>query len=94
MKELGITMDLKSKVDSCWWDHITNDNINNLQGAITLHLQKLNNSLGKEPISTHTKRATWTLDTKDKKQISSQLSKTKMQASKCKPWKKLLQLLH
>jgi hypothetical protein len=39
-------------------------------------LQKLDDSLAKEPISTHVKCATWPLDSKDKKQISSQLSKT------------------
>jgi hypothetical protein len=76
MKELGITMDFKSQVNNPWWDHIANDNINYLWGATTLRLQKLNNSLAKEPKSTHAKCATWTLDTKDKKQISSQLSKT------------------
>ncbi len=67
MKELGITMDFKSQVDNHWWDHIANENINHLQNTSTLRLQKLNNSLAKEPISTHAKRATWTLDTKDKK---------------------------
>jgi hypothetical protein len=41
-----------------------------------LCLHKLDDSLAKEPISTHAKCATWTLDTKDKKQISSQLSNT------------------
>ncbi len=67
MKELGITMDFKSQGDNHWWDHLANDNSNHLRGASTLRLQKLHNSLAKEPISTHTKRATWTLDTKDKK---------------------------
>jgi hypothetical protein len=38
--------------------------------------KKLDNSLAKDPISTHAKCATLMLDTKDKKQISSQLSKT------------------
>ncbi len=61
-----------------WWDHLANDNINHLQGASTLRLKKLddNDSLVKEPISTHAKRATWTHDTKNKKQISGQLSNT------------------
>jgi hypothetical protein len=45
-----------------------------MQSIGTLLLQKLDNSLAKEPISTHFKCATWALDTK--KQISSQLSKT------------------
>ncbi len=59
-----------------WWDHLANDNINHLQGASTHRLQKLDDSLAKEPISTHAKCATWMLDTKDKKQISSQLLST------------------
>jgi hypothetical protein len=56
--------------------YLANDSINHLQGASILRVQKLDNSLAKEPISTHTKRETQTLDIKDKKQISSQLSKT------------------
>jgi hypothetical protein len=47
--------------------------------ASTFHMQKLNNSSAKEPISTQcaNKRATWMLD----KQISSQLSKTNASTS-------------
>ncbi len=45
--KLGITMDFKSQVNNHWWDHIANDNINHLQGANTLRLQKLNNSLAR-----------------------------------------------
>jgi hypothetical protein len=67
MKELGITMDFKSQVDNHRWDHISNDDINHLQGARTLRLQKLDNSIAKEPVRTHAKCATWMLDTKDKK---------------------------
>ncbi len=44
-----------------WWDHLANDNINHLQDASTLHLQMLDESWAKEPISTHAKRATWML---------------------------------
>ncbi len=44
-----------------WCDHLDNDNINHLQDSSTLHLQKLDDSLAKEPISTQAKRATWTL---------------------------------
>ncbi len=44
-----------------WCDHLDNDNINHLQDASTLRLQKLYDSLAKEPISTHAKRATWML---------------------------------
>jgi hypothetical protein len=47
--------------DNNWWDHLANDNINHLRGASTLCLQKLVDSLAKEPISTHAKHATWTL---------------------------------
>jgi hypothetical protein len=64
MKELGIAMDFKIQDNNHWWDHLANDNINHLQGASTLRMQKLDNSLAKEPISTHAKHATWTLDTK------------------------------
>ncbi len=76
MKELGILMDLWSQTITS--DEITLPMITSTicKGASTLHLQKLDNSLAKEPISTHAKCATWTPDTKDKKQISSQLSNT------------------
>ncbi len=47
-----------------WCDHIASDNINNLQNASKLRLQKLNDSLAKEPISTQAKSATWMLSTK------------------------------
>jgi hypothetical protein len=39
------------------------------KNASTLRVQKLNDSLAKEPISTHAKHATGALDIKDKKQI-------------------------
>ncbi len=53
MKELGITMDLKSQEDNNWWGHFASDGINHLEkNASTLHVQKLHNSLAKEPIST------------------------------------------
>jgi hypothetical protein len=47
------------------------------KNASTLHMQKLNNSLANEPISTQdaNKYVTRMLDTKDKKQIYSELSK-------------------
>jgi hypothetical protein len=59
-------------------------------------MQKLNNSLAKEPISTQgtNKHATWMLDTKDKKNRSPVNGQRQMQASKCQSLsKKLLQLL-
>ncbi len=43
--------------DNNWWDHLANDNINHLQGASTLRLQKLDDSLAKKPRSTHAKCA-------------------------------------
>ncbi len=48
-------------------------NINHLNGISMLCALKLNNSLAMEPKSTQdvTKHATWILDTKYKKQISS-----------------------
>ena len=74
MKELGITIDFKSQVNNHWWDHNANDNINHLQGASTLRMQKQDNSLAKELISTHTKCED--ARHQKQKQISSQLSKT------------------
>ncbi len=44
-----------------WCDHLANENINHLQDASTLCLQKLDDSLAKEAISTHTKCAPWRL---------------------------------
>ncbi len=76
MKELVILMDLWSQTITI--DEITLPRITSTicKAASTLHLQKLDDSLAKEPMSTHAKRATWTLDTKNKKQISSQFSNT------------------
>jgi hypothetical protein len=53
-------------------------NINHLQDSSTLHALRLNHSLAMESQSTQdaTKRVTRILDTKYKKQISSQLSET------------------
>jgi hypothetical protein len=48
-------------------DHIANDNINHLQDASKLCLQKLNDSLAKKPMSTQAKSATWMLSTKHQK---------------------------
>jgi hypothetical protein len=76
MKELGIIMDFKSHMITV--DEITLQMITSTICKALAHsaCKKLDNSLAKEPISTHAKRATWMLDTKGKKQISSQLSKT------------------
>jgi hypothetical protein len=64
MKELGIAIDFKSQTITI--DEITLPRIASTS-ASTLRMQKLDNSLAKEPMSTRAKRATWTLDTKDKK---------------------------
>jgi hypothetical protein len=58
-------------------------------------MQKLNDSLAKEPISTQdaNKCATRTLDTKDKKKQISINCQGLLQASKCQSSKMLLQLL-
>jgi hypothetical protein len=63
------------------------------KNASTLHIQKLNNSSAKEPITTQCahKRATWMLDTiKSRSPVNCQ---RKMQASQCQSSKKLLQQL-
>ncbi len=65
-----------------WCDHIANDNINHLRDSSKLCFQKLNDSLAKEPISTHAKSAAWMLSTKSRSPVNCQ---TRLQASKCKP---------
>ncbi len=82
MKELGIAMYFKNQEDNHWWDHIANDSIRHLQSASTLCLGKLNNSLAKEPISTHAKSATRMLDAKYNKAVLQLIVKDN-QASKC-----------
>ncbi len=78
MKELGIAMDFKSQDDKHWWSHLAVIASTICKNASTPRVQQLNDNLAKEPISTQdtNKRATRMLDTKDKKQISSQSSKT------------------
>jgi hypothetical protein len=75
MKELGISMDFKSLAITT--DEVTLPVIASTicKNAGTLYMQKLNDSLAKEPMSTQdtNKRANQMLDTKDKdKPISSQ----------------------
>jgi hypothetical protein len=63
------------------------------KNASTLHMQKLNNSSAKKPISTQctNKRATWMLDTiTSRSPVNCQ---RQMQASQCQLSKKLLQQL-
>jgi hypothetical protein len=76
MKELGIAMHFRSQM-------ITIDEITLPMIALTIckllaHSScKAEYSLANEPISTHAKRASQMLDTKDnKKSVSSQMSKT------------------
>jgi hypothetical protein len=95
MKELGITMEFKAKTINI--DKVTLPVIASTicKNASTLCMQKLNDSLAKEPRSTQcaNKRATRMLDTKDKKSRSLVNCQRQMQASKCRSSKKLLQLL-
>jgi hypothetical protein len=66
MEELGILLNFKSKMITIDKIILQMRNINLLQGASTLHAQKLSSSLAMEPKSTQdtTKRVTWILDTK------------------------------
>ncbi len=93
MKELGIAMDFKAKIITI--DDITSPIIASTicKNASTLHMQKLNNSSAKEPISTQcaNKRATRMLGTiKSRSPVNWQEQK---QASQCRLSKKLLQQL-
>ena len=78
MKNYGIILDYKDKMISVDEVKLPMWNINYLQGSSTLRALKLNHSLAMEPQSTQdaTKRVTWILDAKYKKQITSQLSET------------------
>jgi hypothetical protein len=85
MKELGISMDFKANT-------ITIDNVTLpvialtiCRNASTLHVQKLNDSLAKEPISTQVanKRATRMLDTKKQKSRYPVNCQRLLQAPKC-----------
>ena len=78
MKKYGIILDFKDKMITVDEVKLPMQNINYLQGSSTLRALRLNHSLAMEPQSTQdaTKRVTWILDAKYKKQISSQLSET------------------
>jgi hypothetical protein len=95
MKELVIPMDFNAKRVTC--NDITLPVIASTicKNASTLCIQKLNDSLAKEPISTQdaNKRGTWMLDTNNKKSQSPVNCQRRLQASKCQLSKKLLQLL-
>jgi hypothetical protein len=58
-ERVGYPTGLLKPHNNHWCDHLANDNINHLLHASTLCLQKLDDSLAKEPISTQAKRATW-----------------------------------
>jgi hypothetical protein len=78
MKKYGIILDFEDKMITVDEVKLPMQNINYLQGSSTLCALKINNSLAMEPHSTQdaTKHVTRILDTKYKKQISSQLSET------------------
>jgi hypothetical protein len=61
------------------------------KNASTLCVQQLNDNLAKEPICTQdaNKRATWALDTKDKKNRSLVICQNQLQASKCQSSKEV-----
>jgi hypothetical protein len=95
MKELGIVLDLKSKKITI--DEITLPmrNINLLQGASTLRVLKLYNSLAKKPLSTldTTKHVKRILDAKYGKTDLQSIVKNKCKHLSADHQKKLLQLL-
>ncbi len=78
MKKYGIILDFKDKMITVDEVKLPMQNISYLQGSSTLCALKLNHSLAMELHSTQdaTKRVTRILDTKYKKQISSQLLET------------------
>jgi hypothetical protein len=78
MKEFGIILNFRDKLITIDEIILPMRNINNLQGSSMLQVLRHNHSLAMEPQSTQdtTKRATWFLDAKYSKQISSQLTET------------------
>ncbi len=78
MKKYGIILDFKDKMLTIDEVKMPMQNINYLQGSITLCALKLNHSLAMEPQRTQdaTKHVMRILDAKYKKQISSQLPET------------------
>jgi hypothetical protein len=85
MKELGIILDFKAKTISVDEIILPMRNINNLQGASTLHALKLNHSLAMGPQSTQdaTKRAIQIPDAKYKKGRYPVSCQRQLQAPKC-----------
>jgi hypothetical protein len=95
MKELGIVLDFEAKVITIDEIILPMRNINYLQGASTLRVLKLNNSLAMELQSTQdvTKRATLILDAKYKKSDLRSIVKENCKHLSTDQQKKLLQLL-
>jgi hypothetical protein len=79
MKEYSIIQDFKAKSITIDEIILPMININNLQGASTLHALKLNHSLAMEPQDS-TKRATRILDAQSRYPVSCQ---GQLQAPKC-----------
>jgi hypothetical protein len=95
MKDLGILLDFKAKTITIGEIILPMRNIILLQGASTLRMLKLNNSLAMEPKSTQdaTKRATYILDAKYNEADLQSIIKDNCKHLSANQQKKLLQLL-
>jgi hypothetical protein len=95
MKELGIVLGFKAKAITIDKIILPMRNINLLQGASTLCVLKLNNSLAMEPksIQDTTKRVTWILDPKYNKADLQSIVRDNCKHLSTNQQKKLLQLL-
>jgi hypothetical protein len=95
MKELGIVLDFEAKATTIDEIILPMRNINHLQGANTLCVLKLNNSLAMEPKSTQdaTKPATWILGAKYNKADLHSIVKDYCKHLSTDQQKKILQLL-
>ncbi len=95
MNDLGIMLDFKTKAITIDEIILPMRNINLLQGASTLHVLKLNNSLAMEPKSTQdtTKCATQILDANYNKADLQSIIKGNCKHLRANQHKKLVQLL-
>jgi hypothetical protein len=95
MEELGIMVDFKAKSITVDEVILPMRNINHLQGASTLYVLKLNNSLAMEQKSTQeaTKCATWILDAKYSKADLQSIVKDNYKHLSTNQQKKFLQFL-
>ncbi len=95
MKELAIMLDFKAKTITIDEIILPMRTINHLQGASTIHMLKLNNSLAMEQKCTldATKRVTQILDTKCNKADLQSIIRDNCKHLSVKHQKKLLQLL-